>query len=52
MIAGTVSDDGVPTITLGIVGQNWSAIIDTGFNGDLELPLSLHGQLNDEPAGR
>lgn len=40
MIQGTVSDNGVPTITLPIDSQNWRAIIDTGFNGDLELPES------------
>lgn len=38
MIYGTVSDVGVPTIILPIAGQEWSATIDTGFNGDLELP--------------
>lgn len=52
MIAGNVSDDGVPVITLEVAGQAWSAIIDTGFNGDLELPEVLRGKLNDQPAGR
>ena len=52
MITGHVSDDGVPVITLEVVGQAWRAVIDTGFNGDLELPASLRGQLNDQPAGR
>lgn len=52
MIAGNVSDDGVPVITLEVAGRKWSAIIDTGFNGDLELPQELHGTLNDQPAGR
>ncbi len=37
MIHGTVSDAGVPTITLSVAGQEWSATIDTGFNGYLEL---------------
>ena len=36
MIVGTVSADGVPTITLSVAGQDWPAVIDTGFNGDLE----------------
>ncbi len=52
MIAGNVSEDGVPAITVEIAGQNWSAVIDTGFNGDLELPEGLRGILNDRPAGR
>ncbi|MDE0398954.1 MAG: hypothetical protein OXL96_14250 [Candidatus Poribacteria bacterium] len=41
MIQGTVSDTGVPTIILSIAGQEWAATIDTGFNGDLELPETL-----------
>jgi predicted aspartyl protease len=49
---GSVSVDGVPVITLEVQGQVWLAIIDTGFNGDLELPESLRGKLNDRPAGR
>ena len=52
MIEGTVSDEGVPTITLEVAGVEWSAIIDTGFNGDLELPEDLRGKLNDQPMGR
>lgn len=52
MITGTVSRDGVPVITLQVEGQDWTAIIDTGFNGDLELPDALRGKLNDQPAGR
>src|SRR3972149_11660180 len=52
VITGNVSDDGMPVITLEVEGQNWSAIIDTGFNGDLELPEALRGKLNDQPAGR
>ena len=41
MIVGTVNDDGVPVITLTAAEQIWSAIIDTGFNGDVELPDTL-----------
>ena len=52
MIAGYVSDDGIPVVTIEVAGQDWSAIIDTGFNGDLELPEELQGKLNDQPAGR
>lgn len=52
MISGQVSDDGVPLITLAVAEQDWAAIIDTGFNGDLELPEELQGELNDQPIGR
>ena len=41
MIYGMVSANGVPTITLSIASQDWLATIDTGFNGDLELPEPL-----------
>ncbi len=52
MIRGTVSTNGVPTIILSITGQNWRATIDTGFNGDLELPESLRNSLNDRYVGQ
>ena len=52
MIVGTVSSDGTPVIEVDVAGLNWSAIIDTGFNGDLELPEALRGKLNDQPIGR
>ena len=52
MIRGTVSTNGVPTITLPIAGQNWRATIDTGFNGDLELPESLQHSLNARYVGQ
>ena len=52
MIRGVVSTDGVPTIILTIANQNWEATIDTGFNGDLELPESLRNSLNTRYVGR
>ena len=52
MITGHVSDQGLPVIALEVAGQTWSAIIDTGFNGDLELPDALRGRVNDRPVGR
>lgn len=52
MILGTVSAAGVPTITLSIAGQDWPAIVDTGFNGDLELPDALRDVLNARYVGR
>ncbi len=41
MIEGIVTEDGVPAIELQVAGQRWQAIIDTGFNGGLELPERL-----------
>ena len=52
MILGLVSADGVPTITLSIAGHDWPTIIDTGFNGDLELPDALREVLNARHVGR
>ncbi len=52
MIRGIVSTDGVPVIILPIANQNWKATIDTGFNGDLELPDSLRNFLNAHYVGR
>ena len=52
MIQGMVSVDGVPTITLLIADQDWPAIIDTGFNGDLELPEGLRSSLDARHVGR
>jgi predicted aspartyl protease len=52
VILGTVSADGVPTITLSIAGQDWPAIIDTGFNGDVELPQGLRTALTARYVGR
>jgi predicted aspartyl protease len=46
MIQGTVTTDGVPTISLAVAGKNWPATIDTGFNGDLELPEALRPFVN------
>lgn len=52
MIVGKVSNEGVPLIEIVVGGRTWQAILDTGFNGDLELPAALRGKLNDQPAGR
>ena len=52
MILGVVSVQGLPTIILPIAGQDWPAIIDTGFNGDLELPDALREPLNAQFVGR
>ena len=52
MIEGTVNDDRVPTIRVELADRLWQAIIDTGFNGALELPERLRTQLNAEFIGR
>lgn len=52
MIEGTVSEQGVPTIELEVAGRRWVAVIDTGFNGDLELPAALRDNLAGRFVGR
>ena len=52
MILGVVSVQGLPTIILPIAGRDWPATIDTGFNGDLELPDALRDPLNAQFVGR
>ena len=49
---GIVSDMGVPIITLFVAGQEWAATIDTGFNGDLELPEVLRNILKPQYVGK
>jgi predicted aspartyl protease len=41
VIVGTVTSAGVPTVQLDVGGRMWDAVVDTGFNGDLELPGAL-----------
>jgi predicted aspartyl protease len=36
-----VTPSGVPTVQLPVAGQDWPAVVDTGFAGDLELPEAL-----------
>jgi predicted aspartyl protease len=52
VIAGTVTDSEVPIIILLVAGQTWQAIIDTGFNGDLELPEALRAAVRPRFIGR
>jgi predicted aspartyl protease len=52
VILGVLSAQGLPTIILPIAGQDWPATIDTGFNGDLELPDALREPLNAQFVGR
>ncbi len=46
MITGVVTDDGDPVILIPVGGREWPAVIDTGFNGDLELPNALRAAVN------
>ena len=46
MITGSITPDGVPVVTPTVAGTTWTAIIDTGFNGDLELPSGLQPFVN------
>lgn len=41
MIAGEVTEYGIPTVDVLVGGRFWRAIVDTGFNGELELPELL-----------
>jgi predicted aspartyl protease len=47
-----VTHEGLPVIEVTVAGRPWDALIDTGFNGALELPVALRGRLNDEFDGR
>ncbi len=46
MLQGRVRSDGTPVVMVTVAGSTWTAIIDTGFNGDLELPESLRIAVN------
>jgi predicted aspartyl protease len=52
LIEGTVDDDGVPLVILASGNQTQAMIVDTGFNGDLELPEILRETLKPEFLGR
>jgi predicted aspartyl protease len=52
VLSGTVTDEGVPIIMLPVADQIWSGFIDTGFNGDVELPEALRESLNARLIGR
>jgi predicted aspartyl protease len=52
VIEGIVDEKGIPVVSLTIAGQEWQATIDTGFNGDLELPYALGSHVNPQCFGR
>jgi clan AA aspartic protease len=45
-MVGIVTAEGEPIVQLPVAGQTWTAVIDTGFNGDVELPESLRPSVN------
>ncbi|MGD9857219.1 MAG: hypothetical protein AB7U20_19920 [Planctomycetaceae bacterium] len=51
MIEGWITGDDVPQIELPIAGASWMAVVDTGFNGYMELPQALLEQLDAEYQG-
>lgn len=51
MIKGAVTEERVPQIEIRVGTRTWPAVIDTGFNGDLELPNESHGEVNPQFVG-
>jgi len=49
VIVGAVTDRRVPTISIAVGGAIYSAVIDTGFYGDLELPEALRAEVSARP---
>jgi clan AA aspartic protease len=47
-----VTSERVPVIEIELAGRKWKAVIDTGFNGYLELPQELKTLLHCEFVGR
>jgi predicted aspartyl protease len=52
LIDGNVTENGVLAIDVQLGGQRWRAIVDTGFNGELELPERLRPHVNAQFVGR
>ncbi len=50
-MVGEVDEEITPIIRLSLDNREWIAVIDTGFNGDLELPESLRSQFAGELVG-
>ena len=46
MIDGVVAENGVPLIMLPLADEDWGTIVDTGFNGALELPATLSSRMS------
>jgi predicted aspartyl protease len=41
VIVGSIEEDGGPVVVVNVAATYWQTIIDTAFNGDLELPTTL-----------
>lgn len=52
MLVGVVTAAGEPMVQLPVGEQDWPAVVDTGFNGDLELPEALRPLLKVRFRGR
>jgi predicted aspartyl protease len=52
VIEGVVTSDGVPVIDWNIGDEIVQAVLDTGFNGDLELPTAMFDKLSPRFVGR
>jgi predicted aspartyl protease len=52
VITGVVTANGVPTIAWDLGGTTFRAIVDTGFNGDLELPEQLRALVRPRLLGQ
>ncbi len=52
MIEGRIDERGVPVIEIRLTGRTWTATIDTGFNGYLELPEDLRHAVAPQFIGR
>jgi predicted aspartyl protease len=50
-MVGEVDNEITPFVRLMIGDQEWIAVIDTGFNGDLELPEALGSHFGGERIG-
>jgi predicted aspartyl protease len=51
MIDGVVTEQDTPEITMAIAGRDFRAVVDSGFNGYLELPGILQTELELVDAG-
>ena len=51
MIDGVVSGDGAPLVSLTLAGRQCRSVVDTGFNGSLELPEVFRELLPAVPMG-
>lgn len=51
-MTGEISPDGEPILSFNFGGTEWIGVIDTGFTGEVDLPLALHGYFGGTPWGQ